>query len=59
MYQHIFRKIRPTIQISEEDMKAFYEERKSDIPKDKTYEDEKQHSKLFITSKKGDVIKGH
>ena len=51
---YIQKNIRPTIQISEEEMKAFYEERKSDIPKDKTYEDVKNSIRNYlITSKRG------
>ena len=57
---YIQKNIRPTIQISEEEMKAFYEERKSDIPKDKTYEDVKNSIRNYsLRRKEGDVIKSH
>ena len=50
---YIQKNIRPTIQISEEEMKAFYEERKSDIPKDKTYEDVKNSIRNYLSRRKG------
>jgi len=44
--------ILPTIQISDNDIRAFYEKKKHDIPKDKTYDDVKDSIRRYLVRQK-------